>query len=186
MKEILLNEKQIENICIDIASKLESKFKESEKAPVFIGVLKGALNFTIDLIKHIKIPLLTDYIQISSYVGTKTSGTITLKKDISLDVEGRDVVIIEDIVDSGISMNYLIKRFKAAEVKSVTVVCLIDKACARKVPVQVDYSGYVMKEPKFIVGYGLDYEEYFRNVPYIYVLDEKEIKEVEKLVNNHD
>ena len=183
MRKILLSEKQIQDICIEIGGKLTERLAEDgSNLPVVLGVMKGGLNFTVDLIKRINTPILTDYIQISSYEGTESTGIIHLKKDISLNIVGKTVVIVDDVVDTGYSMhylkNYIINKFHP---KEVIVCALIDKVSIRKIDVSLDYCGLVLKENQFLMGYGLDYDELYRNVPYVYVPDSAEIDEYSRL-----
>jgi hypoxanthine phosphoribosyltransferase len=175
MRKTLLSHEDILKICSNIGSQLSTRYRFSEHPPVFIGVMKGAIPFLQDLVSHVDIPLYVDYIQISSYEGTSTTGTIALKKDISIDIKDRDVIIVEDCVDTGISMNFLVDYFKRKyQPKSLITVALIDKQGNRKMPFSVDYVGYVAGS-EFLVGYGLDYYELFRNVPEIFIPDSEEV-----------
>lgn len=134
---------------------------------VLIGILKGAFVFMSDLLREISIPVEVDFIQVSSYGASKTSsGVIKIKKDIDLPVVGKDVLIIEDILDYGYTMDYLLRFLKAKKPKSVRVCALLDKTERREVQVPVAYRGFEVPD-KFIVGYGLDFAEKFRNFPYI-------------------
>jgi len=174
MDQIVLSEQEIIGACQRIGSQLTERLSKEDKVPVFIGVMKGSMNFMMDLTKQVKLPIYLDYIQVSSYSGSSSTGKVSLKKDFSFNCEGRVVVIIEDIVDTGISMNYLINHIKEThKPKEIIVVTLFDKVCARKIPVQVDYAGAILNDNKFIVGYGLDYNEFERQVPYVYILDEE-------------
>ena len=107
-REIILSEEEIQNICNDFGKRLTEDLKNEEKTPLFLGVMKGALNFMFDLIKRIDRPIFTDFIQISSYAGVQTTGKINLKKDFDMDIKDRTVVVVEDVIDTGISMRYLI------------------------------------------------------------------------------
>lgn len=185
MPEVLLSKEQLQEICKDLGHKITSQVKDDEKTPVVVGVMKGALNFMMDLIGCVDCPIYTDFIQISSYQGTSTSGSITLTKDITRDCTDRTVVIVEDIIDTGLSMHFLIQHVQAKfHPKRIFVVALLDKVKARKIDVQIDYAGYVLKDNPFLLGYGLDYNELCRNVPYIYCADEEEIKRLDNIINN--
>ena len=186
MKEMLLNEEQIKEICKRIGEEINNKLKDEEKIPVLIGVLKGSLNFMIELIKYIKVPFYTDYIQISSYYGTQRSNIVRLLKDISYDVSGRTVIIVEDIVDTGHSMKFLIDHMLRHQAKKVYVCALIDKAVAREVEVPIDFCGYVLNRNRFLIGFGLDYNELERNLPYIYEADENDVKRLDKVLEGED
>ena len=185
MKEIVLNKDEIHEICVDLGRKLEEKFKDSETIPVFVGVLKGATPFFMDLIREIHIPLALDFIQVTSFSGTSSTGVIHLKKDLSEDVTNRDLVIVEDIVDSGLTLNY-VKQYleKNHKPRSITVVCLFDKKPMRKIEFEADYVGVTLKENKFLCGYGFDYYEILRNIDFVFVPDEEDLKKYDDIIKN--
>ncbi|MBP7460405.1 MAG: hypoxanthine phosphoribosyltransferase [Candidatus Delongbacteria bacterium] len=136
-----------------------------------ISILRGGLVLLADLIRRIELPLTYDTIEISSYGDSKeSSGIVRLVKDLTSNIENRNVILVEDIIDTGISLNYLVKNLQTRKPKSVKVCVLLDKYEARKVQVQVDYCGFKIPN-SFIVGYGLDYQGYYRNLPYIGILD---------------
>ena len=139
------------------------------KEIVVVCVLKGAVFFTVDLVKKMKTPIELETVQISSYSGTESTGEITMKKDLDNSVEGRDVLIVEDIVDSGNTLSQLVPILKAREPKSLKVCTLLDKPDRRTAPIDVDYNGFVIPD-EFVVGYGLDYDQKYRNLPYIGIL----------------
>ncbi len=141
------------------------------RRPIFLCVLKGSLPFYSDLVLHTDLPVRFDYLAVSSYQGTESTGTVTFRADLSLDIRGEDVLIVEDIVDTGHTMSRLLEDLGRREPSSVKVVSLLDKPSRREVEVPVDYCGFEIPD-KFVVGYGLDYEQYFRNLPYIAVLEE--------------
>lgn len=180
---MVLTKEDIQDICVRLGGELEKKFSKSESIPVFVGVLKGANLFFMDLIRQCHFPMVLDFIQVTSYNGTSSTGVIHLKKDISEDITGKDLVIVEDVVDTGLTLNY-IKQYIQIKYnpKSITVVCLIDKKPLRKIDFKVDYVGTVLNENKFLCGYGFDYHELLRNVDYVYVPDKKEIAELDKLI----
>lgn len=135
-----------------------------------IGVLKGAFVFMADLIRAIDLPLVTDFIQVSSYgEGASSSGEIILRSRPTIDVQGYDVLLVEDIVDSGLTVQWLMNHLALQGAKSVKVCALIDKAERRAHPVKIDYSGFSIPEG-FLVGYGLDFNEQYRHLPAIYHL----------------
>lgn len=177
-REIILSSEEIQAACKDIAAKLDDRFSKSEvKAPIFIGVLKGSLNFMMDLLKNIKSDCMTDYIQVSSYSGTSSTGAVILKKDLSLDITGKTVVIVEDVIDTGLTMQYLTGYLKEHHnPKEIIIVSLFDKLYLRKTDLHVDYTGKVLTENQFLVGYGLDYNEFSRNVPYVYVARKEDVE----------
>jgi len=182
MREIVFDEIEIQGACKRIARELTRELKDEEKIPIFLGVMKGALNFFLDLTRKIEIPIYLDYIQISSYRGTQSTGKVELVHDLRFDCEGRTVVIVEDIIDTGVSMNYLVKHLENKyHPKRILVVALFDKINARTAPIKIDYSGKVLAQNDFLIGYGLDYKELHRNVPYVYIPDEDEYNELTKI-----
>ncbi|MCQ2787303.1 MAG: hypoxanthine phosphoribosyltransferase [Bacilli bacterium] len=181
MKNIILSSKDLDRICRKIAKDLDKELKNEKNIPVVVGVMKGSLNFMMDLTKYMKTDLYTDFIQISSYSGTETTGKVVMKKDLSFNIENRTVILIEDIIDTGISMHFLIKFLKDHyHPKRILLVTLLDKVCRRKVKVHIDYAGMVMKNDAFVLGYGLDYNEYGRNLPYVCALTKQEIKMIDQ------
>ena len=175
MRDIILSEQEIRYICQFLGKQLSTRYRFNEKPPVFIGVMKGALPFMMDLIQEIDIPLTLDFVQLSSFNGTESTGTVVLKTDVSTDIRGKDVVIVEDIVDSGISMVFLVDYLKKKyQPKSIITVALLDKKINRKIPFTLDYYGKEVGEG-FLMGYGLDYKELYRNTRYIFIPTEDEI-----------
>ena len=183
MKEVLLSSEQIEEICKRVGEEINEALKNEERIPVLVGVMKGSLNFMMDLIKYIKVPFYTDYIQISSYFGTTRTNAVRLLKDLSYDCSNRTVIIVEDIVDTGHSMNFLIDHIKRHDAKKVLVCTLIDKVVAREVPVQIDFTGYVLNKNRFLIGFGLDYNELERNLPYIYEADDDDVARLDGVIS---
>ena len=177
MRKIILSNEEIQNICELIGSQLATRYRFNDEPPVFIGVMKGAIPFLNDLVCHCNIPLLIDYIQIGSYNGTESTGTVILKKDVSLDIRNRDIIIVEDIVDSGISMNFLVDYFqKKYQPKSIVTVALLDKKVNRKTPFELDYF-WIEVGNEFLMGYGLDYNDLWRNTREVFVPSPEEVKE---------
>ncbi len=183
MKELVLSQKEIESISAQLGKKIADDMKDEEKTPLLLCVMKGALNFMAELLKNIDIPVLTDYVQLSSYAGTKTTGNITWKHTLESNIKGRSVIIVEDVVDTGLTIealkNYLYENFAP---KKVLVCALFDKINARKVEAKVDYAGKRLAESKFLIGFGLDYNELERNVNYVYVPDENDLKRLDALI----
>ena len=181
MKNIILSAKDLDKISRKIAKNLDQELKNEKNIPVVVGVMKGSLNFMMDLTKYMKTDLYTDFIQISSYSGTETTGKVIMKKDLSFNIENRTVILVEDIIDTGISMHFLIKFLKDHyHPKRILLITLLDKVCRRKLKVHIDYAGKVMKQDAFVLGYGLDYKEYGRNLPYVCALTKDEIKMIDK------
>lgn len=135
----------------------------------FIGVLKGSVFFMTDLLRAMSGTVTMDFIAVSSYAGTKTTGEVRLLKDVDRGLQDRHVIIVEDIVDTGLTLNYLQDVLRARGPRSLRTACLLSKPSRRKVHVHVDYIGFEI-EDRFVVGYGLDYDEQFRHLPYIGVL----------------
>ncbi len=183
MKELVLSKKEIETISAHLGERIASDMKGEEKTPLLLCVMKGALNFMAELLKNIDIPVLTDYVQLSSYSGTNSTGCISWKHTLESDIEGRTVIIVEDVVDTGLTIDalkkYLYENFAP---KRVLVCSLFDKVNARKVEAKVDYVGKSLTESKFLIGFGLDYCELERNVNYVYVPDEDDLKRLDDII----
>lgn len=168
MEKVLITEDELQEKIKELAARLEMDYKD--KFPLVIGVLKGALPFMSDLMKNVDAYLEIDFMDVSSYGNsTESSGEVKIIKDLNASVEGRDVLIVEDIIDSGLTLSYLAKLFKYRKAKSVKIVTMLDKPEGRKVNITPDYVGFVVPN-EFVVGYGLDYAERYRNLPYIGVL----------------
>ncbi len=167
--QIVVSSDEIERMVRRLALEIEADLEG--RSPVFIGVLKGCVFFLTDLTRHINHPIEMDFIQVSSYgASTTSSGSVVLVKDITVDVRDRDVYLVEDIVDTGITLTDVIKLIEARHPKSIQVVSLLSKPSRRKIEVDVAFLGTEI-EDLFVVGYGLDYDERYRNVPDIHVLE---------------
>lgn len=161
----LITEAQINARCAELGAQLTEDYRDEDV--VVVGILKGVIPFYADLLKHIRLPLRCDFLGLSSYGSrTETSGVVRLTSDLSRPVNGRHVLIIEDIVDSGLTMTYLLDTMRTRSPKSVKICTLLHKPDNEKVHVDLDYVGFVIPN-HFVVGYGLDYDERFRNLPYI-------------------
>ena len=138
---------------------------------VLVSVLKGALPFMADLMRAMTIPVQVDLMEVSSYGGTatETSGLVRILKDLSSSIEGKDVLIVEDIIDTGLTLNYLLRYLRGKNPRSLRICALLDKPARRLVEIDIDYRGFTIPD-RFVVGYGLDYDERYRNLPYIGVL----------------
>lgn len=168
IKGILFTEEEIKAKVQELGARITADYKG--KTPVFIGILKGCYIFMADLIRAVDLPCSVDFMAVSSYgSGTTSSGTVKILKDLSENIEGKDVIIVEDILDSGLTLSYLKKNLYSRKPASVKLVTIFDKPDGRKVDIEADYSGYVVPD-EFIVGYGLDYDEKYRNLPFIAVL----------------
>ncbi|MDB5085154.1 MAG: hpt [Bacilli bacterium] len=168
IEEILFNEAQIQELVDQLGSKLSEVYKDT--VPLVICNLKGAVLFMADLVKKLNIPLEMDFMATSSYgSSTHSSGNIRILKDLDTNLDGRHVLIVEDVIDSGLTLKYIQDHLLRRNAASVRVVALLDKPGRRRVDIAPDYYGAAVPD-KFIVGYGLDYAERYRNLPYIGVL----------------
>ncbi|MEH6946473.1 hypoxanthine phosphoribosyltransferase [Bacillus sp. JJ634] len=168
IEKVLITEEELQSKIKELAAQLENDYQD--KFPLAVGVLKGALPFMSDLLKRMDAHLEMDFMDVSSYGNsTVSSGEVKIVKDLNASVEGRDVLIIEDIIDSGLTLSYLAELFRYRKAKSVRIVTLLDKPTGRKVDIKPDYAGFIVPDA-FVVGYGLDYAERYRNLPYIGVL----------------
>ena len=170
MESILLTQEQIQAKVKELAAQLKAQY--ADKDPVFVGVLKGVVMFFADMVREMDFPCQIDFMWISSYgSGTSSSGVMNVKKDVSADLKGRHVVILEDIFDTGNSLDFTYKHLLSKEPASLKICTLLDKPERRNpaVTLQPDYVGFTIPNA-FVVGYGLDYDEHYRNLPYVGVL----------------
>ena len=169
IKEILLSEQQIHDRIVEMGEALTREY--ADKNPVVVGVLKGVVVFYADMVRQIKVPCEMDFMVTSSYVGTNSTGTTGVKKDVSVDIKGRHVLILEDIFDTGNSLNFTYHYLMEREPASIKICTLLDKPARRKlgITLQADYVGFTIPDA-FVVGYGLDYNEKYRNLPYVGIL----------------
>ncbi|HZK17969.1 MAG TPA: hypoxanthine phosphoribosyltransferase [Clostridia bacterium] len=166
--KILISEEKIQEKVHEIGESINNDY--AGKEILVVGVLKGASVFLADLIRNIDLVLGIDFVAVSSYgASTKSSGVVRILKDLEDSIEGRHVIVVEDIVDTGLTLNYLVENFKARGPASVKVVTLLDKPARRKIHVPIHYNGFSIPD-EFVVGYGLDYNEKYRNLPYVMVL----------------
>jgi hypoxanthine phosphoribosyltransferase len=165
---VLFTEEQIKQRVNELGHEITERFAGRE--PLFVGVLKGSFVFMADLIRSVDLKSSLDFMAVSSYGGgTSSTGAVKIVKDLSEDIGGRDVIIVEDILDSGVTLNYLRSYLENRRPASITIVTLFDKPTRRKAPITADFKGFDVPD-EFIVGYGLDYAEKYRNLPYIGVL----------------
>ena len=168
LEKILFTEEQIQTRIKEIAAQIDKDY--AGETPVVVGILKGCFMFFADLVRQMKTNIEIDFMSISSYGNnTKSSGEVKMIKDLDRTIEGRHVIIIEDILDSGNTLSFLKKLLEAKGAASVTIVTLLDKPARREKAITADYAGFVVPD-EFVVGYGLDYDQQYRNVPYIGVL----------------
>ncbi len=169
LEKILITEEEIREATARLAAQIEEDYKGEEDI-VFVALLKGSVQFMADLLKHIDMMCKIDFMCVSSYgKGTKSTGRVNIIKDLSEPIDDKNVIIVEDIIDSGNTLSFINKYFSAKNAKSVRICTLLNKPSRREVEIDVDYVGFEV-EDEFVVGYGLDYREYYRNLPYIGVL----------------
>ena len=165
---VLLSEEEIQTRVREMAAQITEDYRDKE--PVLVCILKGAVMFYADLVRHIDTHIAMDFMAVSSYNnGTRSSGEVEIRKDLSKPVDGRHVIIVEDIVDSGFTLTYLSRVLATRGAASLKICTLLDKPSRRVKAVSADYCGFVVPD-EFVVGYGLDYAEKYRNLPYIGVL----------------
>ena len=168
IERVLFSQQELQSKVNELGARITKDYEGKE--PIFVGVLKGCFVFMADLMRAVNLPCQIDFMAVSSYgKGTTSSGEVQINKDLSYDIAGRDIIIVDDILDSGVTLNYLIGYLNHRNPKSIRIVTLFDKPSRRKAPVKADYFGYEVPDA-FIVGYGLDYAEKYRNLPYIGIL----------------
>jgi hypoxanthine phosphoribosyltransferase len=168
IEEILIPENQIQKKIEELGNKISKDYQGKEL--ICIGVLRGAIIFLADLARYIRVPMLIDFISISSYgASTESSGVVRILKDLDENIEKKNILIVEDIVDTGLTLDYLIRMLKSRNPASLRVCTLLNKKERRQIDVPIDYSGFDIPD-KFVVGYGLDFNGLYRNIPYILVL----------------
>jgi hypoxanthine phosphoribosyltransferase len=172
--EIILSESQIKEKVRELGSRITKDY--SGRNPIFIGILKGSVIFLSDLIRSIDLPIRIDFIAVSSYGGNMaSSGVVRFLYDLRTSIEDRDVLLVEDIVDTGLTLKYLMENFITRHPRSIRICTLLDKKEARKpdIHLHIDYTGFEVPN-RFLVGYGLDYDEKYRNLPFIAAITESE------------
>ena len=168
-KTILINRESIKSRVKLLAEKISGDY--ADKEPVFIGILNGAVFFFADLVRELSIPAKIDFMRAASYgAGMESSGEIRMSKDVELPIEGRDVIVVEDIVDTGLTLKEIVKGLESRAPGSIKTCALINKLERRDVDVNIDYFGFEV-EKGFLVGYGLDHDEKYRNLPDIYTVE---------------
>ena len=169
IQEILLSEEQIKAKIKELGEILTAEY--ADKNPVIVGVLKGVVMFYADMVREIKVPCQMDFMWISSYAGTNSTGKMLVRQDVTADIKGRHVLILEDIFDTGNSLEFTVEHLLSKEPASLKICTLLDKPERRKpgCTLEADYVGFTIPNA-FVVGYGLDYNELYRNLPYIGIL----------------
>ncbi|MGM0688746.1 MAG: hypoxanthine phosphoribosyltransferase [Bacillota bacterium] len=167
--KVLITAEQIDAKVKELAEEISNDYKG--KKPLFIAVLKGAVIFMSDLIRHIEVPVEIDFMAVSSYgADTATSGVVRILKDLDQSIKDKDVLIVEDIVDTGLTLNYLIENLGSRQPRSLKVVTLLDKPDRRKVELKPDYCGFIIPD-RFVIGYGLDFDESYRHMADLCILE---------------
>ena len=168
IERIFFTEEQLRERVRELGARITADY--AGRSPLFVGVLKGSFVFMADLVRSMELDCDIDFMAVSSYgSGTTTTGAVEISKDLSRDIEGRDVVIVEDILDSGVTLSYLKKYLEVRKPASIALCTLLDKPARRRADIVPDYVGFECPN-EFIVGYGLDYAEKYRNLPFIGVL----------------
>ena len=171
IKEVLVNEDKIRQRASELGKRISADYKN--KKPVLVGLLKGSVPFMAELLKHISIKVETEYLVVSSYGGGITSsGQIQILSDLTISPAGRDIILVEDIIDSGLTLDTVVRLLRYRNAASVEIACLLSKDDARKVEVPVKYLGFSIKN-EFVVGFGLDYKQLYRNLPFVGILKEE-------------
>ena len=167
IERVLISQIELEKKVQEIGARISADYEGKE--PVFIGVLKGCFIFMADLMRHVSINCSMDFMAVSSYQGTSSTGAVKINKDLNESIEGKHIILVEDILDSGVTLNYLKNYLSVRNPASIRIATLMDKPSRRKADVYADYSCFEVPDA-FVVGYGLDYNEKYRNLPYIGVL----------------
>jgi hypoxanthine phosphoribosyltransferase len=168
VEEILLSSEQVQARVAELGAQLAADYVGRD--PVLVSVLKGSIIFLADLVRAMPIPLSIDLMEVSSYgASTESSGQVRILKDLSTSIADREVIVVEDIIDTGLTLNYLLRYLHDKGPASIRICCLLDKPARRLAEIEIDYRGFTIAD-RFVIGYGLDYGERYRNLPYIGVL----------------
>ena len=187
MEKLILSEDEIVRVCSRLAKEIDSKLDETKNGvPVLVGIMNGALPFLYELVKHIKHPIEIDTIKASSYSGTETTGKVNITKEPDINLEGRDVILVEDIIDTGITMHYLREYVKEKYKPKNLYICILVKRETEKAQYDelADVTGLSTDEQRYIVGFGFDYYGLWRNEPYVFVPSKKDIEEWDKIIED--
>ena len=169
IESILLSEEQIAARCVELAQQIEKDYEEKGEVPVVVGLLKGSVPFMAELMKRFTFPCEIDFMSVSSYDGTESVGDVRIMKDMDLSCKNRPILLVEDIIDTGRTLKEVKKMFERKGATDVKIVSLLNKLERRTVDIEADYVGFTVPN-EFVVGYGLDYNQKYRNLPFIGVL----------------
>ena len=169
ISRVLVSEQEAKDICARLGRQISEDYKD--KKLLLVSVLKGAVVFMADIMRNITCDCQIDFMAVSSYSGTKTTGVVKFKKDLDINPEGMDILLVEDILDSGVTLAYLKNLLYDRNAASIKVCAFLDKPANRKADIKAEYVGKIIPD-EFVVGYGLDYDEKYRNLPFVGVLDE--------------
>ena len=172
LEKILLNEDEIVARCKELGHQITQEYKNNEQPPLLVALLKGSVPFLAELIKHIDLDIQFDFMDVSSYEGTESIGDIKIIKDLDCSVKNLDILLVEDIVDTGRTLKTVKAMLKNKGAKTVRVVTLLDKPDRRVVDIEADYTGFEIPN-EFVVGFGLDFNQKYRNFPFVGVLKEE-------------
>ncbi|MCI5774129.1 MAG: hypoxanthine phosphoribosyltransferase [Erysipelotrichaceae bacterium] len=172
IKKVLISEEQIVKRCYELAAMIDKDYAQNERKVLFVALLKGSVPFLSELMKRIEMDIEIDFMDVSSYDGTESIGDIKINKDLNTSIKGIDIVLVEDIVDTGRTLSTVKKMLMNKGANSVKIVTLLDKPSRRIVDIKADYIGFEV-ENEFVVGFGLDFNQKYRNLPYVGVLKEE-------------
>ena len=170
IEKILINEAELKEKVIELGKKISDDYNGLN--PVFVTVLRGSIIFLCDLIREVKIPISLDFLSVSSYSGQSHTGVVRIIKDLDENIENKHVILIEDIIDTGLTLNYIIGMLRERKPASIKVCALLDKKVRRIIDIPIDYKGFEIPD-EFVVGYGMDYNQQYRNLPFIGILKEE-------------
>ncbi len=167
IEKIIISENELKEKVVELGSTISSDYDGLN--PVFITVLRGSIIFLCDLIREVKIPISVDFLSVSSYSGQSHTGVVRILKDLDENIENKHVILVEDIIDTGLTLNYIVGMLEERKPASIKVCALLDKKVRRIIDIPIDYKGFEIPD-EFVVGYGMDYNQLYRNLPYIGVL----------------
>jgi len=173
VERVLIAEDQLQRRIIELAGELRRDY--AGKDPILLGILKGSVLFLSDLLRRLDFDCCVDFVSLASYSGTSSTGVVRMLLDLRESAQGRDIIVVEDIVDSGLTISYLLQNLRSRNPRSVEVCTLLDKPDCRKVRIEPKYAGFRIPN-EFVIGFGLDYNERYRNLPYIGVMKPSAVK----------